>query len=72
MAFTKFSVLQLQHRLCGLQPASRYIKVIHCALAAAIVIWTIFNWPFNAELSALRSMSLTGVLMAHCGILSQS
>lgn len=43
MALTKFSVLQLQRRLCGLQPASRYIKVMHRALAVAIVIWTIFS-----------------------------
>lgn len=43
MAFTKFSVLQLQRRLCGLQPASRYIKVMHRALAIAIVVWTIFS-----------------------------
>jgi hypothetical protein len=43
MALTKFSVLQLQRRLCGLQPTSRYIKVMHRALAVAIVIWTIFS-----------------------------
>jgi hypothetical protein len=43
MALTKSSVLQLQRRLCGLQPASRYIKVMHRALAVAIVIWTIFS-----------------------------
>lgn len=43
MALTKFSVLQLQRRLCGLQPASRYIKIMHRALAVAIVIWTIFS-----------------------------
>jgi hypothetical protein len=43
MALTKSSVLQLQRRLCGLQPANRYIKVMHRALAVAIVIWTIFS-----------------------------
>lgn len=43
MALAKFSVLQLQRRLCGLQPASRYIKLMHRALAVAIIIWTIFG-----------------------------
>ena len=43
MALTKSSVLQLQRRLCGLQPASRYIKVMHRALAVAIVIWAVFG-----------------------------
>lgn len=43
MALTKSSVLQLQRRLCGFQPASRYIEVMHRALAVAIVIWTIFS-----------------------------
>lgn len=43
MALTKSSVLQLQRRLCGLQPASRYIKVMHRALAVAIIIWTVFS-----------------------------
>lgn len=43
MALAKFSVLQLQRRLCGLQPASRYITVMHRALAGAIMIWTLFS-----------------------------
>jgi hypothetical protein len=43
MALAKSSVLQLQRRLCALQPTSRYIKVMHRTLASAIVLWTLFG-----------------------------
>lgn len=43
MTLSKFSVLQLQQRLCGIQPASRYIKVMHQALAGSIIVWGVFS-----------------------------
>jgi hypothetical protein len=43
MACTKFSVLQLQRRLCGVRPTSRYIEVMYQALAGILVIWTLFS-----------------------------
>jgi hypothetical protein len=43
MACTKFSVLQLQRRLCGVRPNSRYIKVMFQALAGTLVVWTLLS-----------------------------
>lgn len=43
MAFAKFSVLQLQRRLCSIQPASRYIKIMYWVLAGSVTAWTVFS-----------------------------
>jgi hypothetical protein len=43
MSLAKLSVLQLQRRLCGIQPRSRYIQVMYWALLGAIVVWTLFS-----------------------------
>lgn len=43
MALSKFSVLQLQRRICGIQSTSRYIHIMYWALAGAIVLWTAFS-----------------------------
>jgi hypothetical protein len=43
MSLAKSSVLQLQRRLCGIQPRSRYIKVMYWGLLGTIIIWTLFS-----------------------------
>ena len=43
MSLAKLSVLQLQRRLCGIQPRSRYIKVMYRGLLGTIIIWTVFS-----------------------------
>lgn len=43
MALAKFSVLQLQRRLCGIQSTSRYIEVMYWVLAVVITAWTLFS-----------------------------
>jgi hypothetical protein len=43
MSLAKLSVLQLQRRPCGIEPRSRYIKIMYWALLGAIVIWTLFS-----------------------------
>jgi hypothetical protein len=43
MSLAKLSVLQLQRRLCGIQPRSRYIKIMYWGLLGTIVIWTLFS-----------------------------
>jgi hypothetical protein len=43
MSLAKLSVLQLQRRLCGIQPSSRYIKIMYWALLGAIIVWTLFS-----------------------------
>jgi hypothetical protein len=43
MSLAKLSVLQLQRRLCGIQPRSRYIKVMYWGLLGTIIAWTLFS-----------------------------
>jgi hypothetical protein len=43
MSLAKLSVLQLQRRLCGIQPRSRYIKIMYWGLFGTIIIWTLFS-----------------------------
>jgi len=43
MSLAKMSVLQLQRRLCGIQPRSLYIKVMYWGLLGTIIAWTLFS-----------------------------
>lgn len=43
MSLSKVSVLQLQRRLCGIQPRSRYIKAMYWTLLCTIIVWTLFS-----------------------------
>jgi hypothetical protein len=43
MSLAKLSVLQLQRRLCGIQPSSPYIRVMYWSLLGTIVVWTLFS-----------------------------